>query len=102
MLVGLGSILHLSGGNTILQTIVEDDKRGRIMSLFTMSFLGVSPFGSLLAGSLANALGAPVTLIISGLVCVISGFLFVKQLPKLRLIVRPIYLAKKILPAVPL
>lgn len=102
VLVGLGSILHLSGGNTILQTIVEDDKRGRIMSLFTMSVLGIAPFGSLLAGSLANAIGAPSTLIVSGIICAVGGFLFVKQLPKLRLIVRPIYLEKKILPALPL
>lgn len=102
MLVGLGSILHLSGGNTILQTIVKDDKRGRVMSFFTMSVLGVAPFGSLLAGSLANAIGAPMTLILNGSICVIGGFLFVKQLPKLRLLVRPIYLEKNILPTVPL
>ncbi len=102
MLVGLGSILHLSGGNTILQTIVEDDKRGRVMSLFTMSVLGIAPFGSLLAGSLANAIGAPITLILSGSICAIGGFLFTKQLPKLRLLVRPIYLEKNILPTVPL
>ncbi len=102
MLVGLGSILHLSGGNTILQTIVEDDKRGRIMSLFTMSVLGISPFGSLLAGSLANAIGAPMTLILNGSICALGGFLFLKQLPKLRLLVRPIYLEKNILPTIPL
>ena len=102
VLVGLGSILHLSGGNTILQTIVEDDKRGRIMSLFTMSVLGVAPFGSLLAGSLANAIGAPNTLIFNGIICVIGGFLFTRQLPMLKRLVHPIYLAKKILPAAPL
>jgi MFS family permease len=98
MLVGLGSILQISASNTILQTIVEDDKRGRVMSLYTMSFLGMAPFGSLLAGSLANAIGAPSTFVIGGSICIIVAILFAKQLPILRHLVRPIYIKKGILP----
>jgi MFS family permease len=99
MLVGLGSILQISGSNTILQTIVEDDKRGRVMSLFTMSFLGMAPFGSLLSGSLASAIGAPGAFAFSGVVCLIAAILFIRQLPILRRVMRPIYIEKGILPA---
>ncbi len=101
MLVGLGSILQISASNTILQTIVEDDKRGRVMSLFTMSFLGMAPFGSLLAGSLASVIGAPVTFILNGSVCILAAALFAKQLPMLRPLVRSIYAEKGILPTPP-
>jgi len=85
MLVGFGTILQISASNTVLQTIVEDDKRGRIMSLFTMSFLGVAPFGQLLAGTLATAIGAPNTLILNGTVCILAAMLFAKQLFSLNL-----------------
>ncbi len=99
MLVGFGSILQISASNTVLQTIVEDDKRGRIMSLFTMSFLGIAPFGNLLAGSLASTIGAPSTLMLNGIVCIAAASLFAKQLPTLKQLVRPIYVQKGILPA---
>lgn len=101
MVVGLGSILQISASNTILQTIVEDDKRGRVMSLFTMSFLGMTPFGSLLAGSLASKIGAPNTFAINGSICIFGAVLFAKQLPMLRSLVRPIYVEKGILPTFP-
>lgn len=101
MLVGLGSILQISGSNIMLQTIVEDDKRGRIMSLFTMSFLGIAPFGSLLAGTMASAIGAPTTFIVNGVVCIVAAAFFTRQLPTLRQLVRPIYAEKGILPASP-
>lgn len=99
MLVGFGSILQISGSNTIVQTLVEDDKRGRVMSLFMMSFLGIVPFGNLLAGSLASAIGAPNTFILNGSVCIVAAALFAKQLPTLKRLVRPIYIEKGILPA---
>jgi MFS family permease len=96
ILVGLGSILQISGSNTILQTIVDDDKRGRVLSLFTMSFLGIAPFGSLLAGSLANEIGVPNTFILNGIICILMTAIALKQLPKLKQIVRPIYVKKGI------
>lgn len=92
LMIGLGSILQIASSNTVLQTIVEDNKRGRVLSLFTMSFLGVFPFGSLLFGGLAHQIGAPATLIIGGSVCIIASFIFSRQLPKLKGLVRPIYL----------
>jgi MFS family permease len=98
LVVGLASILLISSSNTVIQTIVEDDKRGRVMSLFTMSFLGTVPFGNLLAGSLAERIGAPNTLIIGGIFCIIASILFYKQLPVLRLLVRPIYQKIGVLP----
>ncbi len=101
MLVGLGSILQIAASNTVLQTITEVDQRGRVMSLFTMSFLGMAPFGSLLAGGLASAIGAPNTFIVNGSICIVGALLFAKQLPRLRPLVRPIYVEKGILPPLP-
>ncbi|NEU71136.1 MFS transporter [Hassallia byssoidea VB512170] len=95
--VGLGTILQIASGNTVLQTIVDDDKRGRVMSLYTMSFLGTIPFGNLLAGFLANHIGATNTLIIDGIACILGSIFFVRKLPALRRSIRPIYEQKGIL-----
>jgi MFS family permease len=97
LFVGLGTILQVVSSNTFLQTIVDDDKRGRVMSLFTMSFLGTIPFGNLLGGLLANHIGAPNTLIIDGIVCILGSIYFTMQLPNLRKLVRTIYEEKGIL-----
>ncbi len=91
LLVGLGTILQIASSNTVLQTIVEEDKRGRVMSLFTMSFLGMTPFGNLLGGVLAERIGAPTTLVIDGTVCILGSIFFARQLPKLKELVLPIY-----------
>ncbi|MBD2605533.1 MFS transporter [Scytonema hofmannii FACHB-248] len=97
LFVGLGTILQIAAGNTVLQTIVDDDKRGRIMSLYTMSFLGTIPFGNLLAGFLANNIGATNTLIIDGIACILGSIFFLRELPALRRSIRPIYEQKGIL-----
>jgi len=81
---GFAMIIQMAASNTLLQTMVEEDKRGRIMSLYTMAFIGVTPFGSLLSGSLAHALGAPRTIAISGMCCIIGALLFVRKLPRLQ------------------
>lgn len=94
--IGLGTILQIAAGNTILQTIVDDDKRGRVMSLYTMSFLGIIPFGSLLAGTLADRIGVTITLIIAGVVCILGSLFFSRQLPALKEIVYEIYQRKGI------
>lgn len=96
LFVGLGTILQIAAGNTVLQTIVDDDKRGRVMSLYTMSFLGTIPFGNLLAGFLANHIGATNTLIIDGIACILGSVFFMRQLPALRRSIRPIYEQKGI------
>ncbi len=100
-LIGFGMIVHSASSNTILQTIVEEDKRGRIMSFYAMAFIGMAPFGSLLAGSLASRIGAPATLMLSGTVCVVGSLLFLKQLPHMRATARPVYMERGILKDIP-
>ncbi|MDM9384858.1 MFS transporter [Chlorogloeopsis sp. ULAP01] len=97
LFIGLGTILQVASGNTVLQTIVEDEKRGRVMSLFTMAFLGIIPFGNLLGGALAVRISAPTVLIIDGIVCILGSMYFTRQLPALRQLVRPIYIERGIL-----
>ncbi len=97
LFVGLGMIVHMASSNTLLQTMVDDDKRGRVMSFYTMSFMGMSTFGSLLGGSLASTIGAPITLIIGGATCILGSFFFVRKLPFLRQLARPIYVKKGII-----
>jgi MFS family permease len=88
---GFGMITQMAFNNTILQTILPDERRGRVMSNFTMAFVGMAPFGSLIAGTLANKIGAPVTVLISGAVCMVGAVWFATRLKGLRKLVRPIY-----------
>ena len=97
LLTGFGMMVHMASSNTILQTIVDDDKRGRVMSLYAMAFMGMAPLGSLVGGSLAGWIGAPTTLILVGTSCMIGSLLFRKILPSLRIMIRPIYVRKGIL-----
>ncbi|AJE02778.1 MFS transporter [Geobacter pickeringii] len=99
-LSGFGAMALVASSNTILQTIVEDDKRGRVMSLFTMSFMGMTPFGSLMAGSVASWLGARDTLLVGAVACLAAGLHFSRQLPRLREMVRPLYRQMGIIPEV--
>jgi len=97
-ITGIGFMVQMAVSNTLIQTIVDEDKRGRVMSFYTMAFMGTAPFGSLLAGSVAEKIGAPNTLLIGGLGCVIGALWFQRALPRLRQFVRPIYIEKGILP----
>lgn len=97
LFVGFGTIMQVAASNTVLQTIVEEDKRGRVMSLFTMAFLGMTPFGNLLGGFFANSIGASTTLIVDGVICVLASVFFSRQLPALRKLVRPIFEQKGII-----
>ena len=98
VITGLGFMVQTAVSNTLIQTIVDDDKRGRVMSFYTMAFMGTAPFGSLIAGFAADRIGAPHTLLIGGIGCVIGAALFYTALPRLREFVRPIYREKGILP----
>jgi len=89
---------EMAASNTILQTIVEDKKRGRVMSFYAMAFQGVAPFGSLAAGAAAARIGAPKTLMIGGALCIVGGALFAMQLQALRQLIRPIYARIGIIP----
>lgn len=91
---------QMASSNTILQTIAENEMRGRVMSFYAMSFQGIAPFGSLIAGAAANRIGAPYTLMIGGAICVIGAGLFALQLPTIRRLIRPIYTQKGIIPEV--
>lgn len=89
--VGAGMLIVITATSTILQTIVEDEKRGRVMSLYTMSFLGMVPMGSLAAGVVADLIGAPLTLALSGAGCIGAGLVLRSQLPLLRSHIRAHY-----------
>jgi MFS family permease len=100
VITGGGMMLQMAASNTILQTIVDEDKRGRVMSLFAMSVFGTVPFGSLLAGALAHRLGAQNTILAGGVAVLIAAGVFLRALPGLRLMVRPIYARMGIVPEI--
>jgi MFS family permease len=99
-LAGFGMMTQMASSNTVLQTIVDDDKRGRVMSFYTMAFLGTAPIGSLLAGTIAARIGATWTIGLGGLACIAAALAFGRRLPVLRRMVRPIYQRLGILPEV--
>jgi len=112
-IAGAGMMQGMAASNTIIQTLVSEDKRGRVMSYYTMAFMGMAPFGSLLAGTLAHAIpatplwfvtgtvltGAQWTVILNGVVVLLGAAWFMTQLPALRRVVRPIYQEMGIIPA---
>ena len=89
--VGFGLMQCASASNTIIQSLVTEDKRARVMSYYTMAFFGASPFGSLFAGVLAHRIGAPHTVMVTGAFCVAGSIWFTLELPKIRAVMRPIY-----------
>jgi MFS family permease len=95
---GFAMMMETAATNTILQTILEEDKRGRVMSFYATAFVGMAPLGSLLAGSLASHIGAVHTVQLAGAICLVGSLFFTRQLPALRTIVRPIYRQMGILP----
>jgi len=99
-LIGFGLMVLIVSLNTLLQTIVDDSKRGRVMSLYSMAFIGMAPFGSLLAGTAAHNIGAPLTVQLCGVLCLLAAALFSRKLPEITKLIRPIYARKGIIPAV--
>ncbi len=97
---GFALMLGTASGNTIVQTIVDDSKRGRVMSFYVMAFFGVGPLGSLLAGSLTGRLGAPHVAQLGGAMVAVAAAAFAFRLPILREHIRPIYRRIGILPDV--
>lgn len=100
VVTGFCFMQQMASSNTILQTIVEDKKRGRVMSFYSMAIQGVAPFGSLIAGAAASRIGAPFTLMIGGAICVCGAGVFAMKLPVLRSLIRPIYMQKGVIPEV--
>ena len=99
LVVGFGMMQGMAASNTIIQTLAPADKRGRVMSYYTMAFVGMAPFGSLLAGALAHAIGAPRTVIISGVACMIGSLWFWTRMTAVRAEMRPIYQRLGIVPS---
>jgi MFS family permease len=113
LIAGMGMMQGMAASNTIIQTLTDEDKRGRVMSYYTMAFMGMAPFGSLLAGTMAHAIpptriwivagmvltGAQWTVILNGVAVVLGASWFVTRLPALRRVVRPIYEEMGIIPA---
>jgi MFS family permease len=100
-LAGFGMMTAMAGSNTIIQTVVDEEMRGRVMSFYTMAFMGTAPLGSLLAGSIATRLGAPYTVGVSGLVTVVAGLLFYLELPLIRRFARPVYVERGVIAEMP-
>jgi MFS family permease len=98
-IVGAGMMITMAATNTIIQTIVREELRGRVMAFYTMAFLGTAPIGSLLAGIAADRIGPPRTILFGGLSCIAAGLWFAMRLPRLRALVRPIYIERGILAA---
>jgi MFS family permease len=98
LVVGYGLMQCVAASNTIIQTLVPEDKRSRVMSYYTMAFVGMAPFGSLLAGGLAHYLGAPHAVMITGAACVLGAVWFTFELPAVRKVMRPIYVEMGIIP----
>jgi MFS family permease len=91
VVVGCGILVISVSVNMILQTIVDDDKRGRVMSLYTVAFLGISPFGALAAGALADLAGPRLTITLGGLCCAAAALLLARRRHEIRAGIRPIY-----------
>jgi MFS family permease len=100
-MAGFGMMRQMASSNTIVQTIVAEDKRGRVMAYYALSFQGIAPFGSLAAGTIAARAGAPLTLLSGGVLCLAAAAVFASKLPGLRQDLRPIYRQLGILPPLP-
>jgi len=98
LVTGFGMMQGLTASNTILQTLVDERMRGRVMSYYTMAFVGMAPFGSLLAGALAHTIGAPRTVMVSGVACIAGSIWFLIRLKRIRAQMRPIYQRLGIVP----
>ena len=95
--VGAGMMVTMASTNTVLQTIVEERLRGRVMAFYAMAFLGTTPIGSLIAGVVADRIGPTATIGLGGVACIAGGIWFAVKLPKLRAQVRPIYIERGII-----
>jgi MFS family permease len=98
---GLSMILSIAAINTMIQTIADEDKRGRVMSFYAMALMGTTPIGNLLAGTIASGIGIPSTLLTGGAITIIAGLWFEYDRKKLRKFIHPIYISKGIIPEIP-
>jgi MFS family permease len=99
---GLSMILTIAAINTMIQTIADEDKRGRVMSFYAMALMGTTPIGNLMAGTIASGIGIPYTLMTGGIITLLSGAFFQLKRKSLRKYIRPIYISKGIIPEQPI
>ena len=99
MMAGFGMFLTGAACNTILQSVVDEDKRSRVMSYYTMFFIGIAPIGHYLAGWLAEHIGPPLTFVVGGVISLAAGIAFALQMPTFRAHLRPVYVSRGIIPA---
>ncbi|MEQ1774305.1 MAG: MFS transporter [Burkholderiales bacterium] len=90
-ITGFGILATSVSVNMIVQTIVDDDKRGRVMALYTVSFMGMAPFGALAAGALADVIGVAATLTLSGTCCAVGALALVSRHTQIREELREAY-----------
>jgi len=81
---GFSMIIEMASSNTLIQSLIPDELRGRVMAVYSMMFMGMAPFGSLLAGALAHRIGAPATVMLGGAVCIVGAAVFRWHLPAFR------------------
>jgi len=91
---GFGMMVQMGATNTLLQVMVPDRLRGRVMSLYSMMFIGMGPIGALLGGAVAARIGAPWTVAIGGVTCLAGGTIFARRLPAMRAVARQLILAQ--------
>jgi MFS family permease len=91
---GYSMMLQMACSNTLIQTMVPDALRGRVMALYSMMFMGMAPFGALFGGALAQRVGAPITVAVGGLACIVGATWYWRELPELRIEARRLILAQ--------
>jgi MFS family permease len=94
---GFGMMVEITASNTLLQTLSDDDKRGRVMSFYTLAFMGTVPLGNLMTGVLSDLVGVTYTIILGGICCILGAAYFAFKLPVVRKYARPIYIRKEII-----
>ncbi|HUJ00533.1 MAG TPA: MFS transporter [Usitatibacter sp.] len=99
MMTGFGMFMTGATCNTILQTMVDDEKRSRVMSYYTMFFIGTAPLGQYTEGWLASLIGAPATFVVGGAMSLVTGLVFALQLPSFRSHLRLVYVSRGIIPS---
>jgi MFS family permease len=99
--VGFSMMLQMSSSNTLIQTMVPDELRGRVMSVYSMMFMGMAPFGALVAGAMANHIGAPITVALGGLTCLGGSLVFGYRWQSMRAEARQLIVAQGLLSGEP-
>jgi len=94
--VGFSMMLQMASSNTLIQTMVPDVLRGRVMALYSMMFMGMAPFGALLGGAMADRVGAPITVAVGAVASIIGATLFGLNLPKIRTEARQLIIAQSV------